>query len=464
MPGRALIVTYFYPPVGGVGVQRTLKFVTYLPRFGWQPVVLAPRDPAYPLRDPTLPESPGGEVDVHRTLSLEPTRLTRAVSRAMGPSGPRGPGFSQATGEALDVGAAKRSRRALLRPLLRPVLRLGASTWSRFWNALLFPEEAIAWLPSALPVALSLARRRSVDVIYSSSPPATTHLIAGLAAILTRTPWVADFRDPWVGNPFAKPPAAARRGLEARTERWIVAHAAAVVVAVESLRDDFRERYPEFAERFVFIPNGYDRAELADLPSVPAPDPGTFRIVFAGSLYREDELDVFLSGVERLISRRPDIRQRLAVEFVGRVNDANAAVAARHAPTIGDIVRYRGFVPRREALAWMASAQALLQLMPAGAGSGVFVGGKLLEYLAFDRPILAVMPDGEGRRLVDSLPGGRTSTLDPDRVADALEALIDDPSPGGSADPTGRYDRINLTAELAGVLDAVVAAASPSGH
>ena len=460
MRGRALIVTYFYPPVGGVGVQRTLKFVTYLPRFGWQPVVLAPRDPAYPLRDPTLPDSPGGEVEVHRTLSLEPTRLTRAVSRAMGLGGPRAPGSSQATGEALDEAAAKRSPRARLRPLLR----LGASTWSSFWHALLFPEEAIAWLPSALPVAILLARRRSVDVIYSSSPPAATHLIAGLTAILTRRPWVADFRDPWVGNPFAKPPAAPRRGLEARTERWIVAHAAAVVVAVESLRDEFRERYPEFAERFVFIPNGYDRAELADLPTVPVADAGTFRIVFAGSLYREDELDIFLSGVERLVSRRPDIRQRLAVEFVGRVNDANAAVAASHAPAIGDIVRYRGFVPRREALAWMASAQALLQLMPAGAGSGVFVGGKLLEYLAFDRPILAVMPDGEGRRLVDSLPGGRTSTLDPDRVADALEALIDDPSPGGSPDPTGRYDRINLTAELAGVLDAVVAAASPSGH
>jgi glycosyltransferase involved in cell wall biosynthesis len=458
MPGRALIVTYFYPPVGGVGVQRTLKFVTYLPHFGWQPVVLAPRDPAYPLRDPTLPESPGGEVEVHRTLSLEPTRLTRAVSRAMGLGGHPGPSSSQAIREALEDATARRSPRARLRPLLR----LGASTWSRFWHALLFPEEAIAWLPSALPVAVWLARRRSVAVIYSSSPPAATHLIAGLTAILTRTPWVADFRDPWVGNPFAKPPASARRGLEARTERWIVAHAAAVVVAVESLRDDFRERYPEFAERFVFIPNGYDRAELADLPTVPAADPGTFRIVFAGSLYREDELDIFLSGVERLVSRRPDIRQRLAVEFVGRVNDANAAVAASHAPRIGDVIRFRGFVPRREALAWMASAQALLQLMPAGAGSGVFVGGKLLEYLAFDRPILAVMPDGEGRRLVDSLPGGRTSTLDAESVADALEALIDDPSPGGSSDPSGRYDRINLTADLARVLDSVVSAAPGS--
>lgn len=446
MPRRVLVVTYFFPPVGGVGVQRTLKHVTYLPGFGWQPIVLAPRDPAYQLRDPSLLGSLDPGLEVHRTLSLEPTRLSRAARGAIGPR-PGGPAPEPASGSPVGAG----------RPgIVRRTLRAIAVGWSRIWEAVLFPDEGIAWLPSALPAGWRIARRPSVEAIYSSSPPISAHVIAGLTKRLTGRPWVADFRDPWIDNPFAHRTTGWRRGWQARLERWIVGHADAVVVAVETLRDDFRRRYPELAPRFVHIPNGYDRTELGDLPAVAATDPGEFRLVYAGSLYREHELERFLSGVEVLLERRPDLEQRLAVEFVGRVNEPNSAVAGRYAARLGRVVRYRGFVPRREALAWMASADALLQLMPAESGAGLFVGGKLLEYLAFDRPILAVMPDGEGRRLVLGLPGGRAADLDPESIAIALEELVDHPPRPTPNDPAGRYDRRNLAGQLARVLDAVV--------
>jgi hypothetical protein len=87
----------------------------------------------------------------------------------------------------------------------------------------------------------------------------------------------------------------------------------------------------------------------------------------------------------------------------------------------------------------------------------MFVGGKLIEYMAFDRPILAVMPHGEGRRLVDSLPCGRSADVEPGSVADALEGLLDNPPAPGPTDPTGRYDRVNLARELAALLDQVTA-------
>jgi glycosyltransferase involved in cell wall biosynthesis len=162
-------------------------------------------------------------------------------------------------------------------------------------------------------------------------------------------------------------------------------------------------------------------------------------------------------GVERLVARRPDLRQRLRVEFVGRANGENRRLAETYtAPDrIGDVVSFEGFVPRREALARMAGADALLQLMPAEPGASMFVGGKLMEYLAFGRPILAVMPPGEGRRLVESVPVGRSADVEPESIAAALERLVDDPPPQGPADPTGRYDRVNLAGELAGLLDQV---------
>jgi glycosyltransferase involved in cell wall biosynthesis len=147
------------------------------------------------------------------------------------------------------------------------------------------------------------------------------------------------------------------------------------------------------------------------------------------------------------------------VQFVGRASSGNRRLANSYtAPgRLGDVVRFEGFVPRREALARMAGADALLQLMTDEPGTGMFVGGKLIEYMAFDRPILAVMPPGEGRRLVDGLAGGRTADVEPGSVADALERLLDHTPASAPADPTGRFDRVNLAGELARELDKIVA-------
>jgi glycosyltransferase involved in cell wall biosynthesis len=445
MARRVVVITYFFPPVGGVGVQRTLKFVTYLPRWGWDAVVVTPRDPGYLLRDPSLvAEVPAG-LDVRRSLSLEPTRLVRAIR------GRAEPRLSPDAGVAAMSGGGL-ARRERIGPVAR-FLAAGARLWNRAWGAILFPDEAVAWLPFALRAAVVAARSTTVDAVYSSSPPVTTHLVAGLTKRLTGRPWVADFRDEWVGNPFAPPASGARRRLERRTERWIVDHADAVVLATETIREAMASRYPDRVGRFTWIPNGYDRAELRDLPTVPDAPDGRFRLVYVGSLYRERELGALLTGVERLLDRRPDMRARLRIEFVGWLNVASRAVAQAFAARLGDVIAFVGQVPRREALARMVQADALLQIVDHPAA----IGGKLMEYIATGRPILAVVPSGEARRLVDGLPGGRTADVAPEAIARALEQLVDDPPTSSDSDPAGRYDRVNLSAELAAVLDRVVA-------
>jgi glycosyltransferase involved in cell wall biosynthesis len=254
--------------------------------------------------------------------------------------------------------------------------------------------------------------------------------------------------------------------MQRRTERWIVERADRVVLAMEGLRDMFAARYPSLADKFIYIPNGYDRADFAGIEPTRS-DPTKFTLLFAGSLYRKGELNAFLGGVERLIERRPEIRARLRVRFLGRANEENKRVAAAYTSPgrLGDVVRFEDFVPRREALAQMAGADALLQLMPDEPGTEMFVGGKVFEYMALDRPVLAVMPPGEGRRLIEGMPGGRGADVDPASVADALERLLDDPPAPGHADAAGRYDRVNLAAELAAVLDGVLSehAAEPGG-
>lgn len=456
MPGRVLILTYHFPPVGGIGVQRTLKYVTYLPRWGWEPVVIAPRDPAFPLRDQALLAAVPEGVEIHRTLSLEPARLTMFARRAM-PRRNAGPAAGATAGRR-DGASSAAPGNASASGGLRWLARLGARGWQSAWDTLLFPDQAIAWLPSAVRAGLTVNRRAPVDVLYSSAMPVSTHLVAGLLRNRTGLPWVADFRDPWVDSPIQETPRGPKRQMQRRTERWIVERADRVVLAMEGLRKMFAARYPSLAEKFVYIPNGYDLADFADLtPS--RPDPDRFSLLFAGSLYRHGELEAVLEGIELLAKRRPDLRARLLVRFLGRANEENKRIAAEYtAPDrIGDVLRFEDFVPRHEALAQMAGADALLQLRSAEPGSEMFVSGKVFEYMTVNRPILAVMPPGDGRDLVDSLPGGRSADVEPASVADALERLLDDPPVPGPSDAERRYDRVNLAGELAVVLDSVVA-------
>ena len=448
MSRRVLVVTYYFPPVGGIGVQRTLKYVTYLPRWGWEPVIVAPGDPEFPVRDLSLLDALPSGIEVHRTASLEPGKLLNAAVRRFG--GDRsGNGADVASDLATTAGGSGRRAR---------MLRRLVSVWKWVWGALLFPDWALPWMPFAVRAGGKAHRQNHVDAIYSSAPPVTAHLAARRLKKATGRPWVADFRDPWIGNPFAAPMSRPKRWLQRRMERSIVERADRVVLAMEGLREMFAARYPEMADKFIYIPNGYDRSDIAGLVPVHG-EAGRFTILFAGSLYRPGELEAFLGGVEKLLERRPDLRARLRVQFVGRVSADNRRLADAYiAPgRIGDVVSFEGFVPRHVALARMAGADALLQLMTAEPGTEMFVGGKLLEYLAFDRPILAVMPPGEGRRLVDSLPVGRSADVEPDSVADALEGLLDNPPAPGPTDPAGRYDRVNLARELADVLDRVVA-------
>jgi glycosyltransferase involved in cell wall biosynthesis len=333
------------------------------------------------------------------------------------------------------------------------------AAWARIIPALFFPDEQLLWAPSAALVGWRAHRRQPVALLYSSAPPFSTHLAAGLLKGLIGMPWVADFRDPWIGNSFARPLGAPHRRLQTILERWIVSRADRSVFATGRLRDRYAARYPALAERFVVIPNGYDLADLAAARAASAPrdhSGGTFHhLVYAGSLYGADELALFLDGVELVLTRRPDLADRLRVEFIGWFNAENTALAARRLPTLDPVVRHVEFMPRGEALARVAAADAGLHLMADAAGRDLVVGSKLYEYIGLDKPVLAVTPPGEARRLLEQLDWGVVADPTPEGVAAGLERIAEMPAPGRLADPERRFERRALAAELARLLDEV---------
>jgi glycosyltransferase involved in cell wall biosynthesis len=294
-------------------MSRNVRNVQYLPRYEWTPVVLAPRD-AGDLMDPdALALVPAGAEVIRARCpgpaQLRPAvRLARQVARmprgslriATGHAGhaPRRPGTGTTPGASANAEHAA-----------PPV----ASWLWRLRRLVLFPDDEIGWLPFAVVSAIRAHRARKFDALYSTSSPVTAHLVAGVVKRLTGVPWVAEFRDPWVGNPLADRLPWLHRRLQARLERWIVHSADGLVFVSPSTTRLYRRRYPRAAPMHT-ITNGHDRSETVR-PRPAAPASRRYRIVWTGTLYRPAELEQFLEALEALIARRPDLADRLEVRF-----------------------------------------------------------------------------------------------------------------------------------------------------
>ncbi|HEX7490559.1 MAG TPA: glycosyltransferase [Candidatus Limnocylindrales bacterium] len=448
MSGRVLFIAYYFPPLGGVGVQRTLKYARYLPLWGWRPVVVTPRNPAYLVRDPSLLDQLPADLEIERTSGLEPARLPNAVARLLSRGDRSGPAASKASAM---VGSPTGGG------IFGKLLWKSMIAWNRLWARILFPDAEAGWVGFAVRRGMAVHRREAVDVIYSTSSPISCHVAASRIAAKTGLRWIADFRDPWIGNAFA---ADVPRRLGRRREKLeleIVTRADRIVFATEGLREAYSARYPFAADRMVVITNGYDRADSVASGTLARDESPNrrFRLVYTGSLYGDTELAVFLDGLDLAVERHPELRDRLEVEFVGWLNANNRRVASAYTQPerLGSVLKFSDFLPHGEAMQRLAGADALLQIIGDGPNKGQIQGGKLMEYLGQDKQILAVVPEGVAREMLDELGWGICADPTPEGVASGLWRLLSEPLPTGRADPEGRYDRVNLARQLASILD-----------
>jgi glycosyltransferase involved in cell wall biosynthesis len=411
-PHRVLVLAYHFPPHGGGGVQRTLKLVKYLPRHGFDPIVVTSRPGGYPLRDATLhADVPAGTV-ILRAPSA-PTRVARWKAEG------------------------------LLRRLglsVRPAAMLG------------WPDEMVGWLPGAAYQALRAVRRYRPDVLLSTAWPVTAHVAALAVHRLTGLPWVADFRDPWSLNPHVQRSFAPLARASAALERQVTSRAAAAVVVDESVELLGIEPGDP---RLVIVRNGVDGD---DLPApAPAPAGDRFRLSYVGSLYGSRDAAPVLAAVRGLAATGSITPGTFELRLVG-----DASIAGDH-DMDGIPITRTGYVDHVRALREMAAASALLFYAPAGSRGS---SGKIYEYLASGRPVLCVASrDSLARRLVEDLGAG--PCIDPgdaDGIRVALERLMGAWRDGSLAiDPAvreealRRFSRDALAGQLATVLRATIA-------
>lgn len=389
---RILLISYLFPPAGGVAVQRALSLARYLPRLGHEVHVLSARNPSVPTFDPSLMQLLPAEVRLHRAFSPEvPYAWKQRVWRLLSAAG---------RGAAASGGQAGGSAESRLQRLVRRMLN---------------PDPEVVWVRFAISAARRIVRRHAIEAVLVTAPPFSSFMIA--TAIKREYPGVkliADFRDEWLEfylSTFDFHKSASILAKSKKLEREIVDHADAVVSVTRGIIARLRRRYADQPpDKFHCIPNGFDPEALAHFRARPH---GTGRIVvvFAGTLYKSSSARYHLDGLDRLPA---EIRSAFDSRFVGRV----APEERRFLEGRTSLVTQLGFVPQAEAFRQMEEADFLMLTMT----DADSLTGKIFEYLATGKPVLAYSPKGGevDRLIAETGAGWCADPSDPQAVDDML--------------------------------------------
>ncbi len=372
---KLLLVSLYFPPAGGGGVQRSLKFATHLPALGIETHVLAPDDPKW----------------IHTDAELQaPTQAWVHRARYIGPKG-RKPAEELHGRTGLDR-YARHARLASRR--------------------LLLPDENVTWNVTAIPAAIRIVKQEGIDVVLTSSPPGSVHFIGAAAKRATGVKWVADLRDSLVAHPHRASERLAVRvkeqGIQA-VARLVARSADAIVTVSEAITEETRGLSPRGT--VTTIANGSDFDDFAGLEYRRGE---RFRITHTGSFFGKRDPRPFLSALH-------DSGLDVVARFIGDFRSTDREWAERLG--LGDRLELHEYVPRRRSLELQRDSDALLLLIPdaGGRGRGV-LSGKVFEYLAAERPILAaVPPEGAAAKLIEQTGAGLVAP--PDDV-EALKAAL----------------------------------------
>jgi glycosyltransferase involved in cell wall biosynthesis len=418
--GRVLMLAHHFPPAGGSGSNRALAFVRYLPEHGWRPTVITPELSWAANRDDgLLQEIPRG-LPVVRTRSWErrPTREA-AVAPAPGTTRPHVHSLRR------QLGHVKR-----------------------------FPDAHIGWLP----FALTAARRQSYDLAYSTSGPFTSHVVGLLLKRLTRKPWVAELRDGWYRWNRAIFPdyPAWRDALERRLEAAVIRTADAVILVTDRMAAAYRCQYPDLPRsHFGVVSNGFDPEQFGC--PLPLPAHAGWRVLHAGALYYGRSLTAFLEGVRQVRDGNQRFATDFRLELLGTFD--GMALHEVHASRLDSCIDVVPQTDHASAIDSMRAADVLLLVANTTPGAEGTVPGKLFEYLAVGRPVLAIAPSESSTADVLRCTGGGwlATPGSPEAIARVLERAYTERERRPNAAEVARFDRRLLAADLAHAFDEVTA-------
>lgn len=407
---NVLIIAYYFPPLGGAGVQRTLKFAKYLPKFSWQPHILTCKIHGTYATDDTLSEDIPAVVHVSRTNSIEPDQFF----------------------------------------LLLIKLRLGRiASFIRRW--MFIPDTRIGWIPDSVIQGRRIIKQHQIDLIYTTSSPYSSHLIGLLLKIFTGIPWVADFRDEWTQNAFSDYPTNFHKMINRLLEKQVLIHADKIISVSPLITDGLAKLVQELPDtKFATLTNGYDSEDFFEPISITKNR--KFSLLYTGTLYGARTANYFLDAVSILIKEQKNLEEKIEINFIGTFSNLENEINKR---ALGNLVHNVGYLPHKETITRQKQADVLILFLPSVGGDSAYTG-KIFEYLAARRFILALVPPGGvASQLIQNVNAG--IVVEPENISAISEALSklyhkwEDGKLTIDSDLSliVKFDRVNITKNLA---------------
>lgn len=419
---KVLILSYYWPPAGGPGVQRWLKFVKYLPQFNIEPIIVTvdPSRAEYPIRDESLARDVQTDLQVYRTPCAGLYDFYKKFTKSS--SAP----YSGFANEG--------------QPNLKQKI-------SRFIRGNFFlPDARKGWNRYAYRQALQLIQAQDIGTIITTGPPMSTHLVGRHLKRQLSIRWIADFRDPWTDIFYYDKlyPTALAKRIDRGMERNVLLQADHIITVSPFLRGLLTAKSPAIhADKISVIPNGYDADDFLELVAKES----TFTITYTGTLAANYPLD---SLIAVLAGWHAPFRLR----FVGKVAPQ---IQQQLQQQLGAKAEFLPFVPHAEAIRHMQSSSLLLLIIPDSADNKGNLTGKLFEYIGSRTPILCLGPvDGDAAAIITSAQAGVTFDY---RDKSGIQHFIEQqanasptPSPSSSPGNASHFSRENLTRTLSRLL------------
>ena len=381
---RVLIISYYWPPTGGSGVQRWVKFAKYLPAEGWQPVIYTPENPEQLAVDASLEAEVPTEAEIIRRRIVEPYEMYKKLLRKSGHSK-----------EVVEVNPVNAQNKSFLQKV---------AMWIR--GNFFRPDPRCLWIRPSVRFLKKYLKEHPVDLIVSTGPPQSMHMIGRKLARETGLPWIADFRDPWTKIFYFK-----HLSMTRATERWhhkmekkVLDDATAVVAVSPLVQQDFQAMTQTPVE---LITNGFDECDFHQEPFKMAEGgpQQLFTITHTGLFAADGNPTVLWEVLAEKCRTCEEFRKSLRINLIGKTDEQ--IIKAAHDAGLGDNVYDLGYQHHARAVDEQRKASLLILPLRKEPEYKAVLPGKLFEYMASYRPILGIgQPDGAMSMILDSTKTG----------------------------------------------------------
>lgn len=436
---RVLVITYYWPPSGGSGVQRWVKFAKYLPSEGWQPVIYTPENPEYTAIDHTLESEIPHSAEIVRRPILEPYGIYRKLMGKGASTDMKTLTAGASKGEVTEISSGRKSFKQRL------------SLWIR--GNLFVPDPRVGWVRPSVRFLKEYLKEHPVDVIVTTGPPHSMHLIGQRLHKDLGIPWIPDFRDPWSRMYYLKHLPMTRctwRRLRAM-EQAVLDDCSTVLAVTPLVQEEFRA---QTSTPVAMITNGYDGGDFEQAVE----SDGHFNIVHTGLFAADGNPLTFWKVLGVKAWAEPDFKEALRLRLVGKV-DREVYDAIEEAGLKDNVVDL-GYKDHLTAVREQLAATMLVLPLRNDPEYRPILPGKLFEYLASRRPVLGIgQEDGAMARVLAETGAGVTAGWD---NMDAMRSFVDkawEQFKAGEVPPVAgditRFSRRSLTHELADLLEQV---------